>query len=159
VKNALSSIGEEWTPFGGVLTSKDLKKYHYMIGMPYFDDPVTLNEFTSFDSGVDIIRKNLNEGKGNTIMVYEEIFKENQVAVFGVGLLDPEDGESRFLPIIGPSHIAAMPYEIILQGNQATILHGRFRFALHWPELTMGTFTKIMSTPGYVKDTMKALTE
>jgi hypothetical protein len=30
---------------------------------------------------------------------------------------------------------------------------------LHWPELTMGTFTKIMSSPGDVEDAMKALME
>jgi len=37
------------------------------------------------------------------------------------------------------------------------MLHGRFRFALHWPELTMKTFTKIMSSPGDVKDALEAL--
>jgi hypothetical protein len=50
-----------------------------------------------------------------------------------------------------------MPYEIILLNNKATMLHGRYRFALHWPELTMKTFTKIMSSPGDVEDAMKAL--
>ena len=52
-----------------------------------------------------------------------------------------------------------MPYEIILQGNKATMLHGRYRLALHWPELTMGTFMKIMSTPGDTEDTLEALCE
>jgi len=55
--------------------------------------------------------------------------------------------------------VAAMPYELILQGNEVTMLHGRFRFALHWPELTMKTFTKIMSSPGDVEDAMKSLFE
>jgi len=159
VKEALGTLGNDWVPFGGAQTPKDLKKYHYMIGMPYFDNPVKLNEFSSFGLGVETIRKNLEEGKGSTIKVYEVIMRSEEIAVFGIGLLDPEDGEGRFLPIIGDSHIAAMPYEIILQGNKATMLHGRFRFALHWPELTMGTFTKIMSTPGYVKKTMKEITE
>ena len=39
------------------------------------------------------------------------------------------------------------------------MLHGRFRFALYWPELTMSTFTKIMSSPGDVEDFMEAITE
>ena len=159
IKEALSSIGSDWTAFGGTKTAKDLKKYRYMFGMPYFDDPVELGEFGSFDKAVSTIKGNLEEGKGNTISVYEVVLEDENVAIFGVGLLNEEDGEAHFLPIIGPAHIAAMPYEIIVQGTEATMLHGRFRFALHWPELTMGTFTKIMSTPGYVKDTMKALTE
>ena len=78
--------------------------------------------------------------------------------VFG-GLLDKEKGEASFLPKIGAKHLAAMPYEIVVEGNKATILHGRFRFAMYWPELTMGQFSKIMSTPGDIEDTMKALTE
>jgi hypothetical protein len=63
--------------------------------------------------------------------------------------------EAKFLPIIGEKHIAAMPYEIILEDKEATMLHGRFRYALYCPELKMGTFTKIMSTPGNVEDFWK----
>ncbi len=74
-----------------------------------------------------------------------------------MALNDPEKGEAHYLPIIGESHLAALPYEIILTGKKATILHGRYRIALHWPSLTMGTFTKIMSTPGAIEDQMKLL--
>ena len=62
-----------------------------------------------------------------------------------------------FLPKIGEAHVAALPYEIILQGTKATMLHGKYRIALHWPELTMGTFMKIMSTPGDIEDTLEAI--
>ncbi|MFA9370284.1 MAG: hypothetical protein ACERIH_01070 [Labilibaculum antarcticum] len=159
VKKSLSAIGNEFTPFGGEVKKSSLKKYHYKMMMPYFGDPVGLNEFESFEAGLAIIRKNLIAKKGNTILIYEQVFKDKNVAVFGVGLLDSEDGEKYFLPIIGEDHIAAMPYEIILQGKEATMLHGKYRFALYWPELTMGTFMKIMSTPGDVEDFMEALTE
>ena len=147
------------TPFGGELSVEDLKKYHYMMMMPYFDDPVDLNEFSSFSEGVNTIRKNLNAKKANTLKVYELILEDHEIAIFGVGLLDIEEGEEDFLPVIGESHIAAMPYEIILQGKEATMLHGKFRFALFWPELSLGEFMKISSTPGNVKDFMEALTE
>ena len=158
-KEALTSLGENLEPFGGALTEKALKKYHYKIMMPYFDDPVELNSFTSFEDGLAKIRKNLEKGKGNTTMVYEQVFMDDKVAVFGVGLMDAEDGEGHFLPIIGEDHIAAMPYELILQGKEATMLHGKYRFALYWPELTMGTFMKIMSTPGDVEDFMEGITQ
>lgn len=146
-------------PFGGDIDKEKLKKYRYMMGMQQFDDPVVLRKFASFKEGVGTISRNLSLGKGNTVKVFEIIDNEKQVAVFGVGLMDTEKGESHFLEIIGKKNIAAMPYEIILEGNTATMLHGRFRFASHWPELTMGTFTKIMSTPGDVEDFMKKLTE
>ena len=158
-KATLKSVGTDFEPFGGELSIKKLKKYHYMVGMPYFDDMVKLMEFPSFSTGVETIKKNLQEDLGKTIKVYELINQENKIAIFGVGLINSAEGEAKFLPIIGEDHIAAMPYEIILQGNNATMLHGRFRIALHWPDLTMGTFTKIMSTPGKIEDFMKELME
>jgi len=159
VKTAMHPMGDEFTPFGGSEEPDDLKNYHFMAFMPHFDDPVELHEFNSFDEGVKTINKNLASKKGNTLKVYELIFPEKEIAIFGVGLLDKEEGEAHFLPIIGEDNIAAMPYEIILQGKEASMLHGKFRFAIHWPELSMGQFMKIMSTPGDVEDTMKALTE
>jgi len=159
VAATLSPFGTSNRGFGGSMTAKELREYHYKIMMPYFTDPVELREFSSFEEGVRVIEKNLAAKKGKTKLVYSIKFADEQTAVFGIGLMDQEDGEKEFLPIIGEDHLAAMPYEIILQGNQATMLHGRYRFALHWPELTMGTFMKISSAPGYVKDVFEELCE
>jgi hypothetical protein len=157
--SVLKSFGSELKPFGGTLDKEELKKYHYKVMMPYFKDVEILREFTSFEEGLKTIRNNLAKGKGETEKVYELIYSDKKVAVFGVALKNEETGESKFLPIVGNDHVAAMPYEIILQGNTASILPGKYRIALHWPELTMVTFMKIMSTPGDIKDTMQELTE
>ena len=52
-----------------------------------------------------------------TLQVYKLIYAKEKIAVFGVGLQSTEDGESHFLPKIGEDHVAALPYEIILQGK------------------------------------------
>lgn len=155
LKTTFAPIGSEFLPFGGGIEAEKLKKYHYKIMMPYFTDPVELAEFSTFEEGLKVIENNLNLNKGNTKLVYKLEYTQNEVAVFGVGLLNGEEGEPHFLPIIGEEHAAALPYEIILQGTQATMLHGKYRIALHWPDLTMGTFMKIMSTPGDIKDVLK----
>ena len=152
-----SSFGNP-EPFGGLVKTKDLPDYHYMMMMPYFNDPVELNEYASFEEGVDIIRKNLDAGKGLTVKVYEQVFEGEEIAVFGVGLLNAEEGEAHFLPIIGEDHIANLPYEIILQGKEATMLHGKYRIAIFWPELKMGQFMKISSTPGEIEDALNLIT-
>ena len=157
LKTAFSTVGNEFKPFGGTVKAESLKKYHYKIMMPYFTDPVTLNEFSSFEEGLKIIEANLKAKKGATTLVYKLVYEKEDIAVFGIGLLSKEKGEAYFLPIIGEDHIAAMPYEIILQGKKATMLHGKYRLALHWPELTMGTFMKIMSTPGDIEATLEAV--
>tara|TARA_R110001583_G_scaffold163880_2_gene316361 strand:- start:22427 stop:23314 length:888 start_codon:yes stop_codon:yes gene_type:complete len=159
LKSTFSTLGNEFKPFGGFLKADKLGKYHYKIMMPYFSDPVTLNEFSSFEEGLKVIENNLKAKKGKTVEVYKTVYKNEKIAVFGVGLQSKEDGEAVFLPKIGEAHVAALPYEIILQGKKATMLHGKYRIALHWPELTMGTFMKIMSTPGDIEDTLEGVCE
>jgi len=159
LKTTFASLGNEFKPFGGEVKADKLKKYHYKIMMPYFSDPIDLNEFASFEDGLKTIENNLKAKKGQTTQVYKIVYKNEKVAVFGIGLQSKEDGESVFLPKIGEAHVAALPYEIILQGKKATMLHGKYRIALHWPELTMGTFMKIMSTPGDIEDTLESLCE
>lgn len=146
-------------PFGGFLDKSELPEYHYKVFMPYFDDPDELNEFDSFEEGLQVIRNNLNNNTLDAVKVYELVMPEAEVAVFGVGLLNKEEGEPAFLPVIGESHIAAMPYEIILQGKEATSLEGKYRFALYWPDLSLSEFMKIKGAPGYVADTFEKLTE
>lgn len=157
-KAIFSSFGK-MEPFGGLIEVDDLPDYHYMMMMPFFNDPEELNDFESFEQGLAVIRKNLEAGKGNTLKVYEQVFKDEEIAVFGIGLWDLEEGEAHFLPIIGEDHIANLPYEIILQENKATMLHGKYRIAIYWPELKMGTFMKINSTPGNIEDVMEGLTQ
>ena len=159
LKTAFSTIGDEFKPFGGTVKAENLKKYHYKITMPYFTDAVTLNEFSSFEEGMKTIEANLKAKKGTTALVYKLVYEKENIAVFGIGLQDKAKGEAYFLPIIGEDNVAAMPYEIILQGKKATMLPGKYRLALHWPELTMGTFIKIMGTPGDIEDTLEAVCE
>ena len=159
LKSTFSTLGNEFTPFGGVVKADKLKKYHYKIMMPYFTDPVELAEFDSFEQGLSKIQNNLKAKIGDTKLVYKLIYQKEKVAVFGVGLQSSDEGESYFLPKIGEAHVAALPYEIILQDKVATMLHGKYRIALHWPELTMGTFMKIMSTPGDIEDALEAVCE
>ncbi len=156
---AASVFGQDIKPFGGELSKEKLHKYHYKMMMPYFKDAEVIAKFSSFNEGIKTIQENLEAGTGNTKKVYELIYNDKKTAVFGVALLNEKDGESHFLPIIGDSHLAAMPYEIILQGTTASTLPGRYRIALNWPELTMGTFMKIMSTPGDIKKTMEKVTQ
>ncbi len=145
--------------FGGKLEVEDLKGYHYKVMMPYFDDPEVLEEYDSFEKGLAFIRKKIAASEKDIQSVYEVVIPEKQMAVFGIGMLNAEIGEGVYLPIIGERHIAAMPYEIILQGTEVSMLHGKYRLALYWPELTMGEFMKIMSTPGDIEDILESITE
>jgi len=85
LKTTFSSIGNAFIPFGGTVKASKLGKYHYKIMMPYFTDPVELNEYASFEEGLKVIERNLKAKKGQTVEVYKIIYKNEKVAVFGVG--------------------------------------------------------------------------
>ena len=55
---------------------------------------------------------------------------------------------------------AYLPYELMVQGNQAIALRGRYRIAVHFPDTSMAGphgFTKIMSSPGGIKKALEAV--
>ncbi len=86
------------------------------------------------------------------------VFKDSKIALFGIGLHDIRKGEANFLGKLGKSHLAALPYELVLINNTATILHGKYRFPLYWSDLSMLEYRKIYKTPRDIVETMKAIT-
>jgi len=160
MKSSGNFIGKEFGSEDG-LTTKELRKYHYMFGMPYFDDTEELEEFDSHQEAIDKIDANLKKGVPNVKLVYKIEIPDNNLVLYGLAL-SGENGEAKFLPIIDkgdPKHTAFLPYELLIIDNEVHMLHGRFRIALSFPDLTMGTFSKIMSTPGDIEDLLEQLVE
>jgi uncharacterized protein (DUF302 family) len=143
----------------GVRITK-LRTYKYMIGMPKFDKVVVIADNSNFSVMVKRIRKNLAANLGGAVKVYEVSYPEKELTVFGVGLWG-QKGEKKFLPKIdfnNPKHITFLPYELLVMKDRVVMLHGRFRIALSFPDLKMGTFMKIVSTPGDIANSMRILT-
>ena len=143
------------------LEVEKLRKYHYMFGMPYFDDVEDLAEFAKHDLAVKTIDEKLEAGVPNVKLVYKVEIPNRKLTLYGLAL-SGEDGEAKFLPTIDitdPKHTAFLPYELLVNDKEVVMLHGRFRIALSFPDLTMGTFTKIMSTPGDIEDMLEQLVE
>ena len=63
------------------------------------------------------------------------------------------------IDVSNPKHTAFLPYEILVKDKTVVMLHGRYRIAVAFPDLTMGTFTKIMSAPGDIEDVMTEICE
>ncbi len=147
----------EAVPFGGGdLDSEDLAGYHYLFGMEYFEDMIQLaNTGETFESLTARIEKNLEDGVALTGLVYSIKPEGKKIALYGVAHYDKHDGELEWVPVIGSDHVAALPYELIVIDNQAFMLHGRYRIAIHWPSLTMGSFSKIVSTPRHIEEQLR----
>lgn len=162
LKTALADFSnEKFKEFGSVkgIDAGELKKYHYMVGMPYFDDNVKIKEFKSFEEAINKIEANLKTGVQDVKKVYDVKLAGEKIALYGFALTGVE-GEKLFMPKIdlgNPKHTGFLPYELLVVGNKVYMLHGRFRIALSFPDLTMSQFMKIVSTPGYIEEKMTAV--
>lgn len=135
-------------PFGGEIEADKLANYRYMWGMERFDDRSTIKEYGSFDEALKVVRENLGKGAGGLAKVYELVYADKKVAVFGVAQNHKENGEGWWVnKINGADHVAVLPWEISVVDGKIMALHGRFRTALGWPSLTMGQFMAIGTHP------------
>lgn len=171
LEKALGNDGEFGSKKG--LTREKLRKYHYMVGMPYFDKPTELVTYPSHKKAVEEVEANLKAGKGETTLVYRVDIPGKNETVFGMGLKGDHDGADKkamatLSGITGdPKHTAYMPYEILVyegkvegkkeEVGKAEILHGKFRIALSFPDLSMWNFMKIRNAPDGIEEAAKAV--
>ena len=153
---------QAFKPYGSKkgLSASKLRKYHYMMAMPYFDDVVTLADETEYSQVTKTIESAVQEEDSQASIVYKIKFPDQSMALYGIAL-GGERGENRFLPKIDshqPRHITFLPYEMLVLPDRVVMLHGKYRIALSFPDLSMGTFMKISSTPGDIADSMRRLT-
>ena len=78
----------------------------------------------------------------------------SKIAVFGVAMNDPGDGEGWWVKKIGADHMAGLPYEVFIVDNKVYALYARFRIALAWPALGMGQFMGIINAPEAIRNTL-----
>lgn len=139
------------------LTEKKLRKYHYMAMMPYFDDHDTLASFPSHGEAVGAVEKGLEEAPGVS-PVYRIDIPGKEEVLFGVAIADGKGADEKVMGVIDTGtlrHTAHLPYEVLVSGGNVFALHGKFRIALNFPNLGMGTFMKISGAPGGIKKSLK----
>jgi hypothetical protein len=139
------------------MTAKELNKYHYMLGMPYFDDHIELAAYADRQSALTQVEKGLAASKAVN-KVYRIDIPGKDESVFGVAIVEGEGSDKTVMAATDTGnlrHTAHLPYELLVSGNKAYILHGKFRIAQSFPDLGMGTFMKISGAPNAIENTIK----
>ena len=140
------------------LKSAKLRNYHYMMLMPYFTDQVELAKFKSQEEAVRAVEANLAAGKGGTVKVYRVDLAGKKETVFGVSIREGEGADEAVMKTVDYGELkqtAHLPYELIVSDGTVYMLHGKFRIAVDFPDLTMGTFMKISGAPSAIENTLK----
>lgn len=134
-----------------------LRKYHFMMFMPYFDDHHTLGSFDSHEAAVKAVETNLDAGKGGTSKVYKVSVPGKDEVVFGVGIAGAPQGDEHIMKLIDlrdHKQTAHLPWEVLVSGNKVYALHAKFRIAVNFPDLDMGTFININDAPSAIEETL-----
>jgi hypothetical protein len=143
------------------IEADDLRKYHYKIFMPYFDDPYELKSFDSYDDAVKSVENGLAAKAGGVSKVYRIDIPGKKETVFGIHMTNECSGDEFIMKKIDFGAIkssAHLPYEILVSGNEVFALHGKFRIAISFPDLSMvgnNSFFSIMCAPGEIEDALE----
>jgi uncharacterized protein (DUF302 family) len=158
-KTMIACGGNEPSYFGSEegLEAKRLQYYRYKVLMPRFGSTDIVGKFDNFEEAVKTIEGNLQSQSDNFTKVYTIKLPGKNIQLYGIGLKG-EDGEQKFMPKIdfkNPHHTAFLPYEILVVDKKVHMLAGKYRIAISFPDLSMGTFMKIVSTPGDINNYME----
>jgi hypothetical protein len=140
------------------LKASKLRKYHYMIMMPYFTDQVELASYGSHEDALKAVEESLAAHKGGCSKVYRVDLPGKQESVFGVGISEGEGADQTIMPVIDIAdlkHTPHLPYEMVVSGGKVYMLHGKFRIAIDFPDLSMGTFMKISGAPSAIEKKLR----
>ena len=148
------------------MTAKQARKYHYMIGMEYFDEPDVLAEYGSYDEAVQAVDAKLTANKNGVSKVYRVDVPGKKESVFGVALKGATEADKymddRFIMSEIDFHdvksTAHLPYDVLVADTKVYALYARFRIAIDFPDLSMmgkNSFMNIMKTPDAIRDVLK----
>jgi hypothetical protein len=158
LEQAISKTAEFGSQEG--MTAAKLRKYHYMVMMPYFDDPIKLASYPSQDKALEVVESALAAKKGGSSKVYRVDVPGKKESVIGVAITDGSGADATIMKVIDLGelkHTPHLPYELVVSDGKVYMLHGKFRIALDFPDLTMGTFMKISGAPSAIEEKLKVI--
>jgi len=142
-------------------TAKQLRKYHYMFGMPYYDDPMKLASHADYQTAIAKVEENLAAGAGGTSKVYRIDIPGKDQALFAVGMTTECSSDKFVMDEIDFKDVrsaAHLPYELMVDGGDVYALHAKFRIAMNFPDLSMmgsNSFMGIMCSPDDIRDALR----
>ena len=134
--------------FGELTNSADkweydgLSSYHFMMGMPYFEENAVLSE----GENTVLLEKARSYKKGKNLIFELEIGEGRTLLGYALG-----KKTSKFVKKIGYQNAQVLPYTVLIEEGKAKILAPKYYIAISYPQLTMGEFMTIASVPGAIE--------
>ena len=148
---ASAALGSLEKAFGPLKDSADkwefdgLAGYHFMVGMPYYEDMSVVGEGTT----ADLVAK-AQKAKGTTAVV--KLSDDRYVA-----FVDMDRRTNGFVKKIGTQNGQVLPWAVLIEGGQAKALSAKYFIAISYPALTMTEFMTIATVPGAIEVDLKKI--
>ena len=146
VQNDLRKAFPSMKPAKDHYAYDELDAYHFMMGMPYYEDMVVVGE----GSNEELLQKVQSYKKGKNVVFTLKL--ENGSYLVGYDL---SARTSKFIKKTGTHNAEVLPYTILIEDSQAKILHVKYYLAVSYPQLTMGEFMTIATVPGAIEKDLK----
>ncbi len=134
--------------FGPLTASADkwkfdgLASYHFMMGMPYYEESAVLAE----GDNAELLEKAKAYKKGKNLVFELQISEDRTLVGYALG-----KRTSKFVKKVGYQNAGVLPYTVLIEEGKAKILAPKYYIAISYPQLTMGEFMTIASVPGAIE--------
>lgn len=119
-----------------------LASYHFMMGMPYYEEFAVLAE----GDNAELIEKAKAYKKGKNLVFELSIGEGRTLLGYELGTKT-----SKFVKKIGYQNAEILPYTVLIEDGKAKMLAPKYYIAISYPQLTMGEFMTIASVPGAIE--------
>jgi len=124
------------------LDEDDVSGYHFMMGMPYYEDSDELAEGTT----EELLAQVKSYKKGKFVLFTLKLSDDSYLVGY-----DLAKRTKKFVKKIGRANGAVLPYTISIENGKATSMEAKYYLAVSYPLLTMTEFTTIATVPGAIK--------
>jgi len=122
-----------------------LAGYHFMVGMPYYEDMGDVGVGTT----ADLVAKAQN-AKGTTAVV--KLGNDRYVAFVTL-----DRRTNGFVKKIGTQNGQLLPWAVLIEDGKAKALSAKYFIAISYPLLTMTEFMTIATVPGAIETDLKKI--
>ncbi len=144
-ENALVKAFGEMKPSEDKLEYDDLAGYHFMMGMPYYEDTEELAEGKNSEL--------LAKAQASPNHLFTLTLSEGRYLV-GLNL---SDATSEFPLKIGVQNAGLLPYTVLIEDDKALTMAPKYYIAVSYPMLSMGNFMTISDVPDAIVDELEAI--
>jgi hypothetical protein len=123
------------------LDSDTISHYHFMPGMPYYEDYEELAK----GSNSELIKKIQNYKNAKAILFKLKLSDKSTLIGY-----DLSKRTKKFVKKIGRENASVLPYCILIEDGVAKALAAKYYLALSYPLLSITKFTKIATVPGAI---------